>query len=136
MGKGVKDMGKVSFWKFLFIIARDAFVEPILLASGLALLFSRIQSICWDVYASTGTQNIGDILRAVKADWEADPMIYYILLGIFLLWLFYKGWKLKQERDRDALLTAQTDLLRELAQNIKQMQKSLKEIQDNKKHDE
>jgi hypothetical protein len=129
-------MGKVSFGKYLFILARDVLVEPILFTSGLALLFSRIQSICWDVYASTGEQNIGDILRAINADWEADPMIYYILLGIFLIWLFYRGWRLKQERDRDALIQAQTDLLRELAQNIKQIRKSLEEMQDNKKHDD
>jgi hypothetical protein len=128
-------MVKLTFGKYLLFMVREA-IEPILLVSGLAILFSRIQSISEDVYYTTGSQGIWDILRAIYDDMESDPMIYWILVAIFGLWILYRAWRLKKELQQDEynkmmleIHNTQTTILNKLAGDISKVKDTLKDIE-------
>jgi hypothetical protein len=126
-------MVKLTFGKYVLFMAREA-IEPILLVSGLAILFSRIQSISEDVYYYTGSQDIWNILRAINDDMESDPVIYLVLFGIFALWLAYRAWKLKKQLEQDEynkmmleIHNRQTEILDKLSDDMAEVKKTLKD---------
>jgi len=126
-------MVKLTFGKYVLFMAREA-IEPILLVSGLAILFSRIQSISEDVYYYTGSQDIWNILRAINDDMESDPVIYWVLFGIFALWLAYRAWKLKKQLEQDEynkmmleIHNRQTEILDKLSDDMAEVKKTLKD---------
>jgi hypothetical protein len=137
MDKSIKPIVvKLSFWKYLLYMLQ-ATIEPILLASGLAILFSRFSIICAEVYAYTGTQNIWYILWAFNDDMQSDPVIYCILLGILLIWILYRAWVLKQRLLQDEyhkrmleIASTQTEIFNRLADDMAEVKKSLEDIKD------
>jgi hypothetical protein len=126
---------KLGFWKYLLFMFQAA-IEPIFLTSGLALLFYRFYSVCEEVYVSTGSQNIGDILQALNHDMESDPLIYWVLVGIFVVWILYRAWVLKQRLLQDKFNknmlethNTQTKTLNKLASDMDEVKKALKAIE-------
>ena len=72
---------------FLFFVFRES-IEPIILVSGLTLLYSLFQRIR-DTSQETG-QNF---LLAINADFKENAMIYFILIVIFGVWISYRIWR-------------------------------------------
>jgi hypothetical protein len=116
-------------FKFLWFVARVMLreaIEPILLTSGLAILFSRVQCASLEVYENTGAQNISDIYWSIRADMESDPMIYWILVVIFISWIAYKAYKVRKEEKRDALMKENTEALKKLVQSFEDFKKEMR----------
>lgn len=129
---------KISFPQFLGLMVREA-IEPIILTSGLALLYSRFQIVSDEVYLYTGSQDIWDISSAFFRDMEAHRMVYGLLIIILLVWIVYRAWKLRQEKLRDAQTVSfneqmleihktQTEILNKLTEGMVEIMKSLKDI--------
>lgn len=105
---------------FLFIVLREA-IEPIVLAVGLSLLYSRLQAVL-DVVQS---DDLG-FISALSTDFRVYPMIYVLIIVVLIAWVIYKSWKLKDDRLRDR---AFVDALNGIQKTLDEMGRSLKNIE-------
>ena len=91
----IKITGKpkeATFFGFLLLMLREA-IEPVALAIGISLLYTRYESVA-DILQETMQSPIS----AIFSDSEAHPMIYFSIALVFVAWIFYKSWKLKEDK--------------------------------------
>ena len=110
---------ETTFWGYILLMLREA-IEPIALALGISLLYTRFESV-----SNTVSQTKQSLWSAIYADSEAHPMIYFALAIVFIAWIFYKAWKLKDERIRDRELKADNS---EIKNTLAEMNTTLKSI--------
>lgn len=109
---------KTTFLGFCLIMLREA-IEPIILALGVSLLYSRIQSI-WEITQSESRS----WMSVAISDSEEHPMIYFLIAIVFVAWIFYRAWKVsgeqKQSRELKDALTGLRETMDGLRSDIKE----------------
>ena len=75
-----------------FLVALREAIEPIFLVVGFTLLFTRLKAV-----GAMAQQPSSNFILAANADQEAHPMIYLLIIFVFLGWLGYRMWKVSKD---------------------------------------
>jgi hypothetical protein len=74
-----------------FLVALREAIEPIFLVIEFSLLFARVEAV-----EAMARQPGSNFILAANADKEAHPMIYILIVFMFLGWLGYRMWRVSK----------------------------------------